>query len=193
MASLSMPKTQREQLMVVLGVVGLLAAGAYWNFVYKPESVRLATVDSATMKLDQANQRAKVQLASGTVAELREQAAAYRENLELMRKLVPAGNEVPSLVDQISNSARRVGLDLGQIEPLGPEIGTDFDAYKYKLRVAGSYHALAEFLANVGSLTRVVVPVNLMLTAAQPGGGPNRTATTTFELHTYVAHTAVAK
>ncbi|HKS06903.1 MAG TPA: type 4a pilus biogenesis protein PilO [Gemmatimonadaceae bacterium] len=189
MATLTMPKTQAEQLKVLVGVVGLLAAGLYWYLVYSPKTETLNTLQTTVEKLDAVNQSAKTEMARGSVSQLRQQALGYAENLVLMRRLVPASNEVPSLIDQVSQSARRVGLDVGAIEPMGAEAGTDFDAHKYRLRISGSYHAIAEFLANVGSLPRIVVPVNLALQTA-PGGNRERTAATTFELHTYVARTA---
>jgi type IV pilus assembly protein PilO len=192
MATLSMPKTQREQLMVLLAVLGIAAAGLYWYLKYSPTSAALDTRQAQIDSLNRVNDRLKRQLAGGTVNELRQQAQMYAENLTLMRRLVPAGNEVPSLIDQISTSARREGLDVGEIQPLGPEIGTDFDAYRYKLRVNGTYHTIAAFLANVGSLPRIVVPVNLAMTVAQPNP-LGRTASTSIELHTYVAHTAPPK
>jgi type IV pilus assembly protein PilO len=184
-----MPRTQREQLLVIVGVLGLLAAAAYWYFAYNPKTAQLAAQEIRVDSIDRKNQIAKAEMAKGSANELRQQATTYAENLLLMRRLVPAANEIPELVDQISTAARRAGLDVSQFQPLGPEIGTDFDAYKYKLRVAGDFHSLAEFLANVGSLQRIVVPVNLVLTPAQPNP-QGRTAIADFELHTYVAHTA---
>ena len=189
MATLSMPKTQAEQLKVLLGIIGLLAAAGYWYLVYSPKSVTLDATEVVVGKLDSVNQKAKTELARGSVSQLRAQALEYAENLVLMRRLVPAVNEVPSLIDQVSTSARRVGLDVAAIEPLGAEVGTDFDAHKYRIRVSGTYHAIAEFLTNVGSLPRIVVPVNLGLTVAQ-GNNRERTAQTILELHTYVARTA---
>jgi type IV pilus assembly protein PilO len=189
MATLTMPKTQAEQLKVIVGVLGLIAAALYWYLVYNPKTATLNTVQTTVEKLDSTNQIAKTEMARGSVSQLRQQALEYAENLVLMRRLVPASNEVPLLIDQVSQSARRVGLDVGAIEPMGAEIGTDFDAHKYRLRIAGSYHAIAEFLTNVGSLPRIVVPVQLALQAA-PGTNRERTAATTFELHTYVARTA---
>jgi Tfp pilus assembly protein PilO len=107
-----------------------------------------------------------------------------------MRQLVPAANEVTTLLDQVSSSARRVGLDVSKIEPLGTETGQDFIAYKYRFSMNGSYHAVAEFLTNVGSLRRIVVPVNVnMVTSQAQSPGAARSTTTTFELHTYVANT----
>ena len=37
--------------------------------------------------------------------------------VEVMRRLVPTGNEVPALLEQVSNAARRAGLDISSVEP----------------------------------------------------------------------------
>jgi Tfp pilus assembly protein PilO len=139
--------------------------------------------------LDTWNQKAKAQMAKGTVEQIRSEAESYKDNLTLMRRLVPAANEVTTLIDQIAQTARRVGLDLGSIEPLGTEEGNDFDLYKYRMQVAGGYHQVTSLLTGVGSLTRIIVPVNINMQVPQ-GATAGRFATvTTFELHTYVART----
>ncbi|NUO65326.1 MAG: type 4a pilus biogenesis protein PilO, partial [Gemmatimonadaceae bacterium] len=48
-----------------------------------------------------------------------------------------------------------------QPQPVTP--GDQFDTYRYSLKVMGDYHALGEFLTNVGSLTRIIAPVNVKL------------------------------
>src|SRR5688572_31553936 len=108
MATLSMPKTQREQLMVVLGVVGVLAAGVYYWYIYRSKTTELDRTEITVNSLDSLNQIAKTELARGNTSQLREQAMEYAENLVLMRRLVPAQNEVPALIDEVSTSARRV-------------------------------------------------------------------------------------
>jgi type IV pilus assembly protein PilO len=114
-----------------------------------------------------------------------------------MRQLVPTSNEVPALLEQVSTAARRAGLDLAGVEPQPIIEGDQFDTHKYKVSVIASYHQLAEFLTNVGGLTRIVAPVNLAL-------GPTNNPTvqrrvrvdgalidSKFEIQTYVAKTAV--
>jgi type IV pilus assembly protein PilO len=189
---LSMPKTQREQLMVFLGAIGLLAAGFYWYTVYRPAAAKLVIESTRIDSLDDKNKLAKALMASGTARELREQSKVYMQNLDVMRQLVPASNEVPTLLDQISTSARRADLEVSKLQPMGTELGTDFDAYRYELTITGGYHDIAEFLTNVGSMPRIVVPLNLRMTAIGTQGGPRRTVSTTVELHTYVAHTTAA-
>jgi type IV pilus assembly protein PilO len=66
--------------------------------------------------------------------------------------------------------------------------------------VIGDYHSLGEFLANVGSLTRIVAPVNLALSPLGNGAAVDRRKKalkdnssildSRFELQTYVTKTA---
>jgi len=193
MANLRMPQTQREQLMVFVGVLGFLGAGAYWYYAYSPATARLAVESVKIDSLNENIETLKTALKSGTIDVVKAQAQAYSENLDAMRRLVPTGNEVVELLDQISNSARRAGLELGKLNPLGVETGVDFDAYRYALSVTGGYHDVAAFLTNIGSLPRIVVPTNVQINVASANAGvqdPKRTVVTTFEVHTYVAHTA---
>jgi len=117
-----------------------------------------------------------------------------------MRQLVPTSNEVPALLEQVSTAARRVGLDLATVKPQPVIEGDQFDTHRFQIAVIGDYHALGEFLTNVGSLTRIVAPVNLAL--GPLGGGAaldqrkkaqknnSSVLDSRFEIQTYVAKTA---
>jgi type IV pilus assembly protein PilO len=187
--AIGMPKTQREQTMVLIALLGFVAAGAYYWFAYAPQSTVLATRAAYLDTLEEKNALYKVQASGSSTSELKAQAEEYGANLQLMRQLIPTSNEVPALLDQVSTAARRAGLDIGKVEPLGPESSSqfNFDAHRYKLTVTGGYHAIAEFLTNVGSLPRIMVPLNVQMTATQNNPPPNRAATTVFELHTFVS------
>ena len=113
-----------------------------------------------------------------------------------MRQLVPVSNEVPALLEEVSTAARRVGLDLATVEPVPVIPGEQFDTYRYKLGVMGGYHAVAQFLTNVGSLDRIVAPVGLSFkmhagdvkSRAQQKPG-EALLDATFQIQTYVART----
>ena len=108
-----LPTSQRDQLLLAVGILMVIAAGAYWYFVDDPQNTDLKTKVAHIDSLNAQNQRAKAQLARGSVAKIKAEADSMRANLELLRTLVPAGSEVPALIDQVSNAARRVKLDLG--------------------------------------------------------------------------------
>lgn len=184
--------------MVLLGLLGVIALFAYWHFYLSTASAQLVAVEQRVETLVANNERARLEIANGDPERLRAEAAAYRENLAAMRQLVPTSNEVPSLLEQVSTAARRVGLDLGRVEPEPVIPGDQFDTYRYKITVAGDYHALGAFLANVGSLTRIVAPVNVQLKPQMrqglaPGDQADRTRQmldSEFQIQTYVARTA---
>ena len=192
--ALPTPQTQRDKLMIVIVLVSVVMVVAYWQFVYSPKTAELAQMRSHVESLQASNQRAKAEMAKGSVNDLRAQALRYQQNLQLMRQLVPTSNEVPALLEQVSTAARRVDLDINTVTPEAVIEGDQFDTYRYKLTVIGGYHPLAEFLTNVGSLTRIVAPVNLDLEPATgqelAGSRVKRgqsVLTSKFEIQTYVA------
>lgn len=161
-----LPQNQRDQLLFFVAFLGIVGAGAYWYFVYSPKQEKLAVVAAHVDSLDAGNQRAKSQLAKGDVATIRAEAQRLRANLTLMRTLVPAGNEVPALLEQVSTAARRVGLEINMIEPEPVIVGEQFDTYRYKLRTVGSYHEIGALLTGIASMPRIVAPFGLQLSVS---------------------------
>jgi Tfp pilus assembly protein PilO len=195
-----LPSNQRDQKMVLLALCGVVAVFAYWYFYLDPRATELVAVEEHVESLVQQNDRAKAELARGDPEKLRQDALEYRRNLDAMRQLVPTSNEVPALLEQVSTAARRVGLDLGGVEPEPVIPGDQFDTYRYRITLEGDYHAVGAFLANVGSLTRIIAPVNVQLKPADdrevraPGSvAPARQPLQTeFQIQTYVARSAPA-
>ena len=89
-----LPTKQRDQVMVLVTILAIGIVGLFWYFVYDPKSAELDKLAAHVDTLDDMNQKAKAEMAKGTVEQIREQARASRENLDLMRTLVPAANEV---------------------------------------------------------------------------------------------------
>jgi type IV pilus assembly protein PilO len=195
-----LPKNPRDQKMVAVAVVAFALAALYWNFVWTPRHDELVALEVRLDTLDARNAAARARIAQGTAAELEAEAARYAKDLEIMRLLVPTHNELPSLIEQVSTAARREGLDLSSIEPQPIVHGETFDTYRYKVSVTGGYHALAEFMTNVGSLTRIVSSVNVGLALSNNKNlnavklAPAGTASveSQFEIQTYVIRTAAA-
>lgn len=187
--------TKREQGLISAMVLAVALAGAYGYFLYLPKRDQLASIEQHVEALDKKNAQAKADLANGSVARLKEQAAEYEASLKTLQQLVPTANEVPALLENVSTAARRVGLDLASVEPMPVIVGEQFDTYRYKVSVKGGYHALAGFLTNVGSLNRIVAPVALDVKQqnaadrkkARPKEGES-TLDTDFQIQTYIAH-----
>jgi type IV pilus assembly protein PilO len=188
-----LPTNQRDQVMLLVGVLGLALGGLYWYFVYDPKTLELDEMRARVEKLDASNQRAKAMLARGTVEELQTEAKLLKDNLDLMRTLIPTGNEVPALLDQIVGAARRTGLEVESFVPGATTQGEEFDTYRYRMTLKGPYHQVGELLAAIGSLRRIITPVNLTLAPSGADGGSSKPGeqilSASFDLQTYVVRT----
>lgn len=163
-----LPTDQRSQIMMLLILVAGAGGYFFWTKVQSPQSARLTAAHAEADSLQRIIEAAKADLAAGTVDDLRRKVEEYQGSLELMRRLVPERNEVPTLIDDISTRAKVRGITLGKIQPLTPEIGATFDTYRYKLEVYGHYDQVGEYLADIASLPRIVVPQDVIMSMATP-------------------------
>jgi len=190
--------TKREGILVLVAFAFIGLGVAYWMLPHAMKKEDLAALRGRVESLDRINQRARADLATGGVQELKAEAEAYTALFAVLRQLVPQHNEVPTLLEQVSTAARREGLEIAAINPQPLIPGPDFDTHQYKISVIGGYHSVARFLANIGSLNRIVTAVDVQFrdkdasnTASSAG---TRAATTAnvaadFMIRTFVART----
>ena len=188
-----LPKSNRDKAFGGVGFVALALAGFYILNIWQPARDELNDQQTRVDSLLVINQRAKAELAQGKTQALKAEADRLAADLAVMRLLVPTGNEVPTLLDQVSTAARRVGLDIADVQPLASLAGDQYEAYKYRLVVrGGSYHQIGTLLANIGTLQRIVAPINVVLSpqSADPKAVKkerSQNLEARFEIQTYVA------
>src|SRR5215213_8744485 len=185
----------RDRNLLALSVLAFIAVGGYWYQFWSPKDLELNEVDTHVQALKDVNQRAKAELAQGKTSELRAETESFERDLDVMRELVPTANEVPVLLEQVSTAARRVGIDISDVQPLPQLNGDQYDAFKYRMNVRGTYQQIGDFLTNVGTLQRIVAPINVSLNPSPVDPGkikaPRQQALNArFEIQTYVARTA---
>lgn len=163
-----LPTDQRGQIMALLVLVALAGGYFFWTKVHAPQSEKIAVANQEADSLERIVAAAKEDLARGSTADLQRRVEGFQGSLELMKRLVPDKNEVPTLIDDISTKAKVRGVTLGKIQPMTPEPGSPFDTYRYRLEVYGHYDQLGEYIADIASLPRIVVPQEVTLSAASP-------------------------
>ena len=193
-----LPNSQRDQAKVLIGFAAAALAVAYYVYPYASREKAIEADVARVEQLQDANRVAAREFAGGSIDELRAQTAENRSALTVMRRLVPTGNEVPALLEEVSTAARRAGLDVGGVTPEAVIPGEKYDTYRYTVTIIGGYHQFGAFLANVGSLARIVAPVNFSIIATINGRQAVKTAdknalASTITLQTYVERTAPAK
>src|SRR5437016_7426377 len=162
-----LPQDRQSQVMLLI-TIGMLALGyTFWTYWATPTGQEIETAQAEIKSMEAVIAQAKSDLASGTVEDLRRKVEQYTALLGVMRRLVPDKNEVPSLIDDISTKAKVRGVTIGRIDPQNVEPGQPFDTYRYRLEIIGHYDQLGEFLSDIASLRRIIVPQDLSLKPAQ--------------------------
>lgn len=154
---------------------------------------RVVAVQDSITTLQAETDSARQQLAQGTMDDLRRRLDTYRVSLELMRRLVPERSEVPNLLDAISTRARIRGVTLSNVAPISVTPGpVPFETQLYQLSVLGHYDRIGEFLADVASLERIIVPYDVRIFQANQaaakalGDSSGAMLEAKFQIRTYV-------
>jgi len=154
---------------------------------------RIVAMRDSITNFEAATDSAKKELARGTVADVRKRLETYRSSLVMLRRLVPERNEVPNLLDDISTRSKIRGVTLSQVVPQPVEPGpSPFDTYKYNMSVIGRYDQIGQFLADVASLQRIIVPYDVTVAAANSsaakvlGDSTDALLEARFQIRTYV-------
>ena len=187
--------------LLMLGLAAMLGYIGYTGAVIevvglhglKARNARVVAIRDSIAGLEAATDSAKKELARGTVADVRKRLESYRGSLTLLRRLVPERNEVPNLLDDISTRSKIRGVTLSQVVPQPVEPGpAPFNTYKYNMSVIGKYDQIGQFLADVASLQRIIVPYDLSVAAANStaakalGDSTGALLEARFQIRTYV-------
>ena len=173
---------------VLLGVLVLGGLGyAGYEYMYKPRAVEIDTLTARLEVLETENRTARILTEQNGQESVERQLAMYRDQLQQVERLVPSSEEVPDLLDAIAMEAQRAGVELSLIQPVSATAETYYTRRTYDLAVLGTYHQIGAFLTRVGSLPRIVTPVDLNIVvrnAETRSGDPQLEAR--FSIETYV-------
>ncbi|HEY8485502.1 MAG TPA: type 4a pilus biogenesis protein PilO [Longimicrobiales bacterium] len=185
------PQTQKK---LLLGVAPLVLALLYWQFYHGKLTAQVSELESRLEQLETKNRTARAQAAQGG-PELEQKLALYEEHMSRLEELVPSSDEVPELLHAMTLEARATNVELALMRPEGetpvgprpagpaapagrPGGGAGAAAAQspgavyytrqvYQVSVIGGYQSVGSFLAAVGSLPRIVTPIDLRLTPAR--------------------------
>jgi type IV pilus assembly protein PilO len=164
---MAMTTKERQQVLglaIVLAIAGAVAFWMLWRAPRIEEQQLLRTeIDSLTRQVDLARQ----DLATGTVESIRQRSADFESTLERMKELVPTGNDVATLIDEIANRARRSGVEIGQMSAPVEEPGAPFNIVRYRWTVLGHYNQIGVLMSDIAQLSRIMVPYDLTLAQAE--------------------------
>jgi type IV pilus assembly protein PilO len=179
MAKLSLPSLPLEKIgaltpahrIAICAGTFLLLGGLFFYFVYMPKTGRVNELKENYDDLE-----VKVTVARAAAKDFDKHQRQYKEaqvRFKLALQLLPDKKEIPSLLESISKSGTRSGLEFLLFKP-EKEVLKDFYAeIPVKIQVTGGYHNLAMFFDQVARLARIVNISNIKIKGGKgaPTGG----------------------
>jgi type IV pilus assembly protein PilO len=183
-----LPQDKKSQQLMLLGLLPIVAAFLYYQFVYKDRAVVIEDLETQVADLDMKNQAAAAVIARHG-PDLPQRLAIYEEHVRRLEQLIPRREDVPMLISNITERAHSLGVELAGLNPSGEEAGEHYSRQSYELQVLGEYHRIAEYIAALGSLSRIIRParLNLGIEGVPPGGTASPLLRARFRIETYIS------
>lgn len=159
--ALGLPDDPRQQRRLLIGLVPLLALFAYWYFLHPGFVTELEGMEARLENLETRNSQARLRAPQSQ--QLQETLVTFERHIERLEQLVPKGEEVSRLLNQISERADQIGVSVVRFRPAGTTIGDHYHRRTFEMTVHGTYHQVGHFLAEIGSLPRIITPINLSI------------------------------
>lgn len=183
------PSDPKQKKALVAVLVAAVAAFLVYQYVYTPKMEETAVVQERVETLEASNQRARVLAARGG-GNIEDQLALYERHVMRLEELIPAREEVATLITNITSEARRLNVEVASVNPEPFEHGDFYTKEIYTLQAVGEYHAVGQFLAAVASLPRIITPVGMDLSRLQEARNVweemEAPVVATFRIETYV-------
>ena len=157
--ALGLPDDPAQQKRLLIGLIPLLLLFGYWYFLHGTYTEELDAMQTRLENLETQNASARIRSTQG--AQLEERLALFERHIDRLEDLVPRNEEVSQLLNQINERAEQVGVEVAVFRPGGTNAGPHYNRRTFELTVYGTYHNIGRFLSEIGSLPRIITPVNL--------------------------------
>src|SRR5262245_9445783 len=160
---MALGEKEKKQLMGLAIFAAVARRGGFTITIHIPKRPRLAKFRVRIAQCRRRGDAGGKSGARGSGEALRQKVEEYQSAVRVMRRLVPAAAEVPNLIDDVSTKAKLRGVGLVAWTPLGTDNGSPFQTAKYKWGVVGHFDQIGEFLTDIGSLPRIMVPYDVSI------------------------------
>jgi type IV pilus assembly protein PilO len=134
------------------------------QYVLTPRKETIELTQGQLSTLETQNRRSRALAARKD--DLQQRLAIQERQLQIFEEFIPESEEVPELLDAISNQAQMTEVELTRIRPQTVEAGEFYMKQTWELSVLGDYHDVGRYLARIASLPRIIKPTNIQASPA---------------------------
>ena len=145
--------SRSQRIAIYLGTF-IVLIGAFTYFIFLPKTTKIKELDSRLQDLS--NQLAVAKKNSQELGAYRARFQEAETNFKIAMGQLPETKEIPSLLENVSQSGQEVGLEFLLFQPTA-EVRKDFYAeIPVSIALTGHYHNVALFFDRVAKLSRIV-------------------------------------
>lgn len=163
---------------LIIGIMGVLLLGVviYFAYMHKPLGVTrpdwwqfAIKIDNLEKELDRKKRKLEeAERVAQSLPQLQKRHEELQEQLAYAQEKMPKEKEMPELLRRVTEAADQNDLDIYLFHPEEIETKETYIEVPIKMEVTGTYHNLGSFLAQVGSLPRIVTPNKLEIEEVKP-------------------------
>ncbi|HOB62474.1 MAG TPA: type 4a pilus biogenesis protein PilO, partial [Candidatus Competibacteraceae bacterium] len=155
-----------KMVLVVLVFAAVIGAGYYFF-----TNDQLEELDRVTRQEQQLRQEfIEKQRVAANLESFRQQLKQMEADLEVMLRQLPTGTEMPDLLEDVSNTGKKNGLEFGLFKPEAEQPRDFYAAKPITIKATGNYHQFGAFVSGVAALSRIVTLENATLTRTDSKG-----------------------
>ena len=164
----------KQNKLVQLGagiVIVLLLLVAGYFAVFKGQWEEFETLQQKEEQLKQEYQSKADQAANLPV--LKDELEKIRTAFNVLLKQLPTDAEIPNLIQELHQAGAKNSMCMNSVKPLPPVDLDNVQQLPYEISISGNYEQIAQFIRDVGRLSRIVTldKINLAPADAKDSNG----------------------
>ena len=193
MATFDIKSPGAQKLLLAILLAGG-AVGVYFSTHLLPWTFPSGSEKIAELKSQYEQKSAELARARASVADLPRFEAEYdqlHQRWEMASELLPTERQLPTLLRKITLAGQQTGITFTMFRPAAVQPSDYHTEMPINVAVAGDYHSVGSFLAELANMRRIVTVTNLKLTTNAKNDGTG-TTTAEFTASAYSLNTAPA-
>jgi len=150
-------KDKKTQIYILIGLMSLFAVIVYFSFILTPQVERVFEAVDHAAKISTNLKDAQYNIAN--IPKFRTNITAYEEKIERYEKMLPTEQEIPALLENLSDMARKSNIKIVGIMPVvtKDDKTKKIAVYQEKpilINAKSGYHELGKFISNMENADR---------------------------------------
>jgi len=157
---------EQHRTLILIAILAAVAFIVYLNLVLKPQLLRVFTAFSKMSRISSDLKNSESAIAK--IPGYRTNIVAYREKVEYYEKMLPAEQEIPALLENLSKMAKDSAVKILAITPIMPQEDDMAGNQIYQeipilINARSGYHELGSFLSKLENADRFMMVADISI------------------------------